>query len=93
LDSCDVLVVGGGPAGSSFAWELRDSGLSVVVLDRARFPRDKICAGWITPQILDALEIDPADYCKERVLEPIRGFRVSRRGDRSAEARHRRART
>jgi len=88
VDSCDVLVVGGGPAGSSCAWGLRDSGLSVVVLDRARFPRDKVCAGWITPQVLDALAVDPADYRKERILEPIHGFCVSRRGDAESVARH-----
>jgi flavin-dependent dehydrogenase len=86
MQHCDVLIVGGGPAGSSCAWGLRRSGLDVVVLDRARFPRDKVCAGWITPQILAELEIDPAEYAKDRVLQPIRGFRVGRMGDRVADA-------
>ncbi len=85
-ESCDVLIVGGGPGGSSCAWGLRDSGLDVVVMDRAPFPRDKVCAGWITPQILDELEIEPADYRKERVMQPIHGFRVSRRSDPEAVA-------
>ncbi len=87
MDRCDVLVVGGGPAGSSLAWGLRDTGLRVEVLDRAAFPRDKTCAGWVTPQILADLAIDPADYAKDRVLQPIRGFRVRRIGDRDALAR------
>jgi flavin-dependent dehydrogenase len=78
MQSCDVLVVGGGPAGSSCAWRLRGAGVDVLVLDKATFPRDKVCAGWITPQALDALEIDRADYCRGRVFQPITGFRVGR---------------
>ena len=58
----DVLIVGGGPAGASCAWALRQAGLDVVVLDQAQFPRDKVCAGWITPPVLTALGIDPQDY-------------------------------
>lgn len=86
MQACDVLIVGGGPAGSSCAWALRESGLDVVVLDRKTFPRDKVCAGWITPQILAELEIEPEDYRKDRVMQPIRGFRVSRVGDPEADA-------
>jgi len=58
----DAIVVGGGPAGSTCAWKLRDAGLDVVVLDRMRFPRTKLCAGWVTPEALDDLELDPEDY-------------------------------
>ena len=74
MESCDVLVVGGGPAGSSCAWGLRGSGLDVVVLDRARFPRDKVCAGWITPQVVETLHIDVSEYAQGRVFRPITGF-------------------
>ena len=81
MERCDVLVLGGGPAGSSCAWGLRDSRLDVVVADRAAFPRDKVCAGWITPQILTALGIELEDYRKERVMQPIRGFSLARQGD------------
>jgi geranylgeranyl reductase family protein len=80
-DRCDVLVVGGGPAGSSCAFGLRDAGLDVVVVDRAHFPRDKVCAGWVTTPVLTALAVDPVDYAKDRVMQPIRGFRVGRLGD------------
>ncbi len=76
MDSCDVLIVGGGPAGSSCAWKLRGSGLEIAVLDKARFPRDKVCGGWITPEVLTGLEIDPAEYARGRVLQPITGFRT-----------------
>lgn len=80
LERCDILVVGGGPAGSSLAWGLRDQGLSVCILDRQRFPRDKTCAGWITPQVLESLAISPELYAKGRTLQPIHGFRVGRMG-------------
>ena len=77
MDSCDVLIVGGGPAGSSCAWGLKSSGLRVIVLDKARFPRNKICGGWITPEVLEALEIDSADYARGRTFQPITSFRIS----------------
>jgi hypothetical protein len=34
----------------------------VIVMDRARFPRDKVWAGWVTPAVLEALELAPAEY-------------------------------
>lgn len=74
MDSCDVLIAGGGPAGSSCAWKLRQSGLEVALLDKQRFPRDKVCGGWITPGVPSELEIDPAEYARGRVLQPITGF-------------------
>ena len=58
----DAIVIGGGPAGSTCAWKLRDAGLDVVVLDRMKFPRTKLCAGWVTPEALDDLELNPEDY-------------------------------
>jgi len=76
METCDVLIVGGGPAGSTCARELRRHGLDVLVLDRQAFPRDKVCAGWITPAVLDALQIDCAGYVAGRVLQPITGFRT-----------------
>jgi flavin-dependent dehydrogenase len=60
---------------------LRDSRLDVRVADRATFPRDKPCAGWITPQVLSALGIEPEAYRTERVLQPIRGLSLARQGD------------
>ena len=46
----DVIVVGGGPAGSSTGWFLAQAGVDVQVLDRARFPRDKPCSEYMSPQ-------------------------------------------
>jgi flavin-dependent dehydrogenase len=59
---CDVLIVGGGPAGSSAARKLRQAGADVVILDKETFPRLKLCAGWITPEVVRELEMDPASY-------------------------------
>jgi flavin-dependent dehydrogenase len=46
----EVIVVGGGPAGSATAWALARAGVDVLLLDRARFPRDKVCAEYLSPQ-------------------------------------------
>src|SRR2546423_14168254 len=46
----DVLVVGGGPAGASSAFQLARRGVRVRVLERARFPRPKPCAECLSPQ-------------------------------------------
>jgi flavin-dependent dehydrogenase len=85
MDACDVLIVGGGPAGSSCAWALRNSGLDVVILDKQIFPRDKICGGWITPAVLAQLEIDPSEYADHHLLQPITSFRVGRIGGPAVE--------
>src|SRR6202021_4057675 len=56
----EVIVVGGGPAGAATAWGLARAGIDVLVLDRARFPRDKPCAEYLSPQasrILDAMGV------------------------------------
>ena len=84
MENCDVLIVGGGPAGSSCAWGLRNSGLDVAIIDKQVFPRDKVCGGWITPPVLKILDIDPAQYRVGRVLQPITSFRTGCIGGRSA---------
>lgn len=80
VDTCDVLIVGGGPAGSSCARRLGQAGLDVIVMDRAAFPRDKVCAGWVTPQVFTDLDLDPQQYASNRTLQPIRNFRVGQVG-------------
>jgi flavin-dependent dehydrogenase len=62
METFDALVVGGGPAGSSCAGKLVEGGLRVAVLDAARFPRVKLCAGWVSPPVWDTLGLDPRSY-------------------------------
>ncbi|MGI9332857.1 MAG: NAD(P)-binding protein [Gammaproteobacteria bacterium] len=62
LQHFDVIIVGGGPAGSACAARLVEGGAHVAVLDRAGFPRLKLCAGWITPEVVDDLALDVDAY-------------------------------
>lgn len=85
MQNCDVLIVGGGPAGSSLAWKLRGTPLDILILDKQTFPRDKVCAGWVTPAVMDILDIDLQDYKQHNTLQPISGFRVSKYANRQVE--------
>lgn len=85
MERCEVLIVGGGPAGSTCARKLQQAGVDVLIVDRKTFPRDKTCAGWVTPPVLESLEIDTADYRQDRVLQPITGFRTGMIGAEDVE--------
>lgn len=76
METCEVVVVGGGPAGSSCAARLRTHGIEPLVIDRRQFPRDKVCAGWITPQVVAELRLDIAEYARRHVIQPITGFKT-----------------
>ncbi len=86
----DILIVGGGPAGSTLAWRLRNTEppLSIGVLDKRDFPRDKVCAGWVTPAVIESLQIDTGDYARGRTFQPLRGFRIAHMGGREVEHRY-----
>lgn len=63
MDSADVVVVGCGPAGAAAAITLGRAGRRVIVLDKARFPRDKPCGDGLTTgalRLLEHLGLDPA---------------------------------
>jgi len=76
----EVIVVGGGPAGASAAHSLARAGVDVLLLDRAKFPRDKTCAEYLSPQaarilsdmnVLDEIErTRPAHLAGMRVRAP-----------------------
>ena len=52
-----------------------------MVIDKAVFPRDKVCAGWITPQVVDDLELDLDEYAQR--THAAADSRISRRRDRT----------
>ena len=73
----DVVIVGGGPAGSSAAWHLARAGARVTLLDRARFPRDKPCAEYLSPEasrILHAMGV--LDACERAGAEQLSGMAI-----------------
>ena len=74
----DVIIVGGGPGGAACAWRLKQHNLSCVILDQKPFPRPKTCAGWITPEVIKDIGLDPADY--PHSFTTFSSFQVSIRG-------------
>ncbi|WP_136661218.1 NAD(P)/FAD-dependent oxidoreductase [Nitratireductor sp. XY-223] len=58
----DTIIIGGGPAGSTCAGRLVKAGREVLVIDKASFPRLKLCAGWITEKVMADLEFTEHDY-------------------------------
>ena len=87
MRSYDVAIIGAGPAGSSAAISLAEGGASVLLADRAQFPRDKTCGGGVTGRAL-ALAPCPIEDVVEAVvteaeLRSVDG-RVVRRAGRSA---------
>lgn len=50
-----VLVIGGGPAGSSCAWKLTSAGVRCLLIDKAEFPRDKVCGGALSSRAAELL--------------------------------------
>ena len=73
----DAIVVGAGPAGSTCAYRLAEEGASVLLLDRASFPRDKPCGGGVTLRALKALPvgIDPVVEEVVTIAELRLGYR------------------
>jgi geranylgeranyl reductase family protein len=70
----DVAVVGGGPAGAAAAIEVARAGRDVVLVDKATFPRDKICGDGLTTgalRLLEDLGLDPAVVASWQPVEDV----------------------
>ena len=71
----DVLVVGAGPGGAAAAYHLAKHGVNVLAVDKARFPREKVCGDGLTPRGVRAMQrmgVDPA----EPGFIPVDGLRM-----------------
>lgn len=56
MSSYDVIIIGGGPAGSSAAIRLAERGINVLVLEEKHMPREKLCGEFITPECFPSLK-------------------------------------
>ena len=61
MSEFDVAIVGAGPAGSTAAIALHESGLRVALIDKAVFPRDKTCGDALSPDVVNQLGMLPLD--------------------------------
>jgi len=78
MRSCDVVIIGAGPAGSSAAIMLARLGYSVALLDKEQFPREKLCGDFINPSnwpILRALGVEKEILSRAR--QRVTGFRIT----------------
>jgi len=71
----DVLIVGAGPTGTTCALALKDAGLKVALIDKATFPRDKVCGDAIPGRSVNVLkEINPNYFQKFEHLQSKRNI-------------------
>ena len=81
-DRTDVVVVGGGPAGSVAAFQLASTGTSVTLIDRAVFPREKVCGESLSPGALARLgaigmwQPTTSTTAASPHSNPVRGMRI-----------------
>jgi len=72
----DCIVVGAGPAGGSAAYHLAKAGHSVLVLDKANFPRSKSCGGGVSPAIAQWFDFDFAPVVQNHVSQVKYTFKM-----------------
>jgi menaquinone-9 beta-reductase len=75
-DDADVIVVGAGPSGATTAYYLAQAGLNVLLLEKARFPRDKVCGDGLTPRGVKALVAMGVDVGPDSGWLRNKGLRV-----------------
>jgi geranylgeranyl reductase family protein len=75
-EEADVIVVGAGPAGSTTAFYLARAGLDVLLLDKATFPREKVCGDGLTPRAVKALAGMDVATDERDGWRPNKGLRI-----------------
>ena len=83
MNNYDVIIVGGGPAGSTAAYYLGQKGIKTLLIDKAKFPRDKVCGGGIStrallrfPYLEKKLESVSINWVNRVYIESPAGFSV-----------------
>ena len=84
-DRYDAIVLGAGPAGSTAARHLARSGAKVLLLDKARFPRDKPCGGGVTFRADEANDLDLGPVVERTVTGARFSLRLGETFDRRYE--------
>ena len=75
-DDADVIVVGAGPSGSTTAYYLAQAGLNVLLIEKSRFPREKVCGDGLTPRAVKSLVAMGIDVSEEAGWLRNKGLRV-----------------
>jgi geranylgeranyl reductase family protein len=75
-DDADVIVVGAGPSGSTAAYYLAQAGLNVLLIEKSRFPREKVCGDGLTPRAVKSLVAMGVDVSEEAGWLRNKGLRV-----------------
>ncbi len=79
--SCDIMVIGGGPAGSTAAFLLASRGYNVILADKKHFPRPKLCAGLLTWKSIDLIHsifnLTPKELIEHGLIyNPTHDYRI-----------------
>jgi geranylgeranyl reductase family protein len=85
LSAFDVAIVGAGPAGSTAAYRLASAGRRVLLVDKARFPRDKPCGGGVTLRAARLLPFSIEPVVEEVVTRVEIGLRYRSSFTRTAQ--------
>ena len=76
--SCEVAIIGAGPAGATLAYELLQGGLKPLILDKAAFPRIKVCAGGLTIKTFKFLPPDLSPVLEDEIRRVQLSFNLGR---------------
>jgi geranylgeranyl reductase family protein len=85
VERFDVVVIGAGPAGSTAAYRLARAGVTVLLVDRARFPRDKPCGGGLTDRAVDQIPVDVTPVVEDAISTFELGLAYRRRFERHSK--------